>query len=288
MRTFMEKRKYKILLLTLFALPICTMQLSAQSTSLSKQINTIKRNSQYIFAEATGKSSVEATEVANMLLEKYVNEYIASQENLDNADNIVVKDIISTSEKIEVPRGTMTRVFVYVAKKNIEPAQTVKTIAREDRQLSEGSLSSTVETVETTEEVADTSVGILQSQVEIINEEPTSKTNTVVDTSVTNDATLTEWQQRVVKEIAKQPTLLDVRKKLNTFKVQNKVKRFGSATQPCQTPDVAFYVFANSNGDITSVLGRITSGGRLNYTTGQQDSLNAHSSETQLWFTLNK
>lgn len=255
----------------LLATSLAVNGVDAQTVSPSRQINTIKRDSQYIFAEATGKTSAEATEMANMLLEKYINEYIAANASLDIANNVVVKNVVSASQKIEVPRGSMTRVFVFVKKSNIEPAESVKTIAREERQQT----------------------GTLVSEVEEIEQNPTVVTNTAINVDernveVADDPSLPAWQLRVVKEIAAQPTLHDVRNKLNTFKVQNKVKRFGSLQQPCQTPDVAFYVVADANGNITAVLGQQSDSGRLNYLTGQQDQLNAHSTETLMWFTLNK
>jgi len=261
MRHSLIKKTCCCILATLLA-----SQMAAQDVSPSKRINNIKRDSQYIFAEATGKTSEEATEMANMLLEKYIGEYIEQQEKLDVANNVIVKDACSTSEKIEVPRGTMTRVFVYVKKSNIEPAQSVQTINREQRQ--QANLPET--TVEEIESVSETTL-----EMETTRE-------------AANDPSLPMWQMRVIMEIAKQTSLIDVRQKLNTYKVQHKVKRIGMPAEPCQTPDGAFYVFADAGGQVTALLGRQSGNGRLNYLTGQQDSLEAHSSETRMWFTLNK
>lgn len=286
----MKHRFLMVSLACLFALLLWPVGLDAQTASLSKQINNIKRDNKYIFAEATCKTSDEATEAANLLLEKYINEYIESKAKLDNANSVVVKDVMSSCEKIEVPRGSMVRVFVYVKKSNIEPAQNVTTITQEERNQPAVEMQSTVETIEETPEtpeVVENTTPTVENVSTTVESVSSAVDNATVNTYVVQDASLAAWQQRLVSEIVEQPTLIDVHKKLNTFRVQNKVKRFGPASRPCLTPEEAFYVYADASGNVTAVIGRQDSG-RINYMTGQKDSVEAHSSELYMWFTLNK
>ncbi|MCD7898469.1 MAG: hypothetical protein LUH22_00915 [Bacteroides sp.] len=48
----------------------------------TKKINSIKRNNQYIYAEATMSTEAEAYQIAEELLTTYINEYIETKKKL--------------------------------------------------------------------------------------------------------------------------------------------------------------------------------------------------------------
>ena len=89
----------------------------------SKKINKIKRNTQYLYAEATMKDADEAYETAVELLNGYIDEYVQSKKKFNSSDNIIIKDMGKNSDKIQMQRGELTRVFVYVKKSDIIPAE---------------------------------------------------------------------------------------------------------------------------------------------------------------------
>ena len=109
----------KKILTTLMSIAFVSL-LSAQEASVSKQINQIKRNTQYVYSEATMENESDAMEMAYELLIEQVQEYVASKKKLNSSENILIKDIKTKSESISMMRGTMHRVFVYVKKSDIE------------------------------------------------------------------------------------------------------------------------------------------------------------------------
>ena len=113
------KNNHKRPLLVVLMLTTCVAAM-AQGESVAKQINQIKRNSSYLYSEATMASEAEAQNVAYELLMEQVKEYISSKRNLSSADNVLLKDIKSKGQSMSMPRGEMHRVFVYVKKSDIE------------------------------------------------------------------------------------------------------------------------------------------------------------------------
>ena len=108
---------------------IIAASISAQQSE-TKQINSIKRNNQYIYAEATMATESEAYQVAEELLTVYINDYVEDKKKLSKAENIIIKDIASNCDKIHMMRGEMYRVFVYVTKSDIIPADNLITMVK--------------------------------------------------------------------------------------------------------------------------------------------------------------
>lgn len=82
--------------------------------SVKKQINNIKKDSQYIYADITAGSVEEAKELAEEALYTNINEWSANQKKLG-------KNVASDAHKekwttIVIPRGNMFRSFMYVQK----------------------------------------------------------------------------------------------------------------------------------------------------------------------------
>ena len=79
----------------------------------AEQINAIKKNSSYLYGEATMAIQEEAMLVA---YEHLQNEVIAWTQN----DSIKIKDITPISDTITTRRAEMYRVFVYVEKSKVK------------------------------------------------------------------------------------------------------------------------------------------------------------------------
>lgn len=100
--------------------------LPALSQSVEEQkrkINTIKKSSSYIYAEATLDNEQEALDLAQELLFQRINEYIATKKKFKDAKEAVVINQNYASEQIKLPRGNMFRAFVYVKKSDIIPTE---------------------------------------------------------------------------------------------------------------------------------------------------------------------
>ncbi|MDE6354308.1 MAG: hypothetical protein K2L56_04515 [Prevotella sp.] len=94
-----------------------------------KQINSIKKNSQYIYAEATAATESEAKDLAEEMLYEEINTWAANQKKLRNSPTFVVNNKRELWTSMLLPRGNMYRSFVYVRKSDIRPADNTQVIA---------------------------------------------------------------------------------------------------------------------------------------------------------------
>ena len=85
----------------------------AMGQSESKTINSIKRDQSYLYEEATAKDAGEAYQLAYELLKQRIKEYITEEKNSSTT-------IESAIQQIQMRRGDLTRVFLYVKKENIK------------------------------------------------------------------------------------------------------------------------------------------------------------------------
>lgn len=100
---------------------ICVTVSWGQDTSVEvkKQINKIKKSQSYLSAEATLPTEEDALKTANELLVSEINDWVKTKRNSDKVQQIVLQDISSCSDKMNMKRGTNIRAFVYVKKSDI-------------------------------------------------------------------------------------------------------------------------------------------------------------------------
>lgn len=260
----MEKRIIT-LLLSLIVLAGATW---AQQSD-SKKINSIKRNSQYLYAEATMNTEEEAYQVAEELLTTYINEYIESKKKLNKAESVIVKDIASKCDKIQMMRGEMYRVFVYVKKSDIIPAENSITLVKP----------------ETPDSIADTE-GVPPAVIEVL---PSGEGQSAdgMDAAPGEAPRLSEaWQQNVIDELLSLSSLTEAKALMNRLKAEYKIKRYGSYDE-CKNPANSFWLIADGNGRLQTILGPGTDR-RTNFKTLQYDALENYSGFNAIWFTLSK
>lgn len=89
------------------------------SAEIKKQINKIKKSQSYLSAEATLPSEEEALKTANELLVSEINDWVKTKRNSDKIQQIVLQDISSCTDKMNMKRGANFRAFVYVKKSDI-------------------------------------------------------------------------------------------------------------------------------------------------------------------------
>lgn len=93
-----------------------------------KQINSIKKNSQYIYAEATALTAQEARDLAEEMLYDEINKWAANQKKLKDSPNLVINNKNELWASMMLPRGNMQRAFIYVKKTDILPAANTQVI----------------------------------------------------------------------------------------------------------------------------------------------------------------
>lgn len=107
-----------------------SLVISAQTVDeKKKEINKIKKNSQYIYAEATAATEQEAKDLAEEILYQEINEWTATQKKLRQSSDFLISDRKELWSTVSLPRGNMYRSFIYVKKSNIQPADNAEIIS---------------------------------------------------------------------------------------------------------------------------------------------------------------
>lgn len=97
----------------------CSLALMGQDADVRVHINKIKKSRQYLSAETTMETEEAALKTANELLVEEINDWVKQKRNSEDVKQIVLQDISSCSEKLNMKRGAKVRVFVYVKKSDI-------------------------------------------------------------------------------------------------------------------------------------------------------------------------
>ena len=111
------KRLLFIITVAITSLSICKAQTLAD---VAKSINTVKRDTMYIYAEATMKDLNEAYNGARAILEMKVGDWVREQHPSEGIEVCIVK-AKEHFLQLETRRGDFYRAFVYVRKSDIMP-----------------------------------------------------------------------------------------------------------------------------------------------------------------------
>ena len=282
-------------LFQLFCLFLATETLAQ---SASKQINEIKRNEAYLFEEATAATAKEARDLAVVKLAKVLADYMQEKNPAGAAKLDNFKDLAEGAEEIVADRGSQKRVFLYFSKSDIdatadEASQAKDPQTKPEQEQKEETKPETKPQPVTVEQASSNKV---EPDVEPVVEEKTvTKPVTASPASESHpqksvsDNSLAEWQKKLVSTFLTDGlTLLSAKDLVNTYKIENKVKRFGSKTSPPTQAGQAIYVFADETGKVVAVLGRDEGGQRMNYVSGNYENISDYNSNNYIWFTLNK
>lgn len=152
-----------------------------------KQINSIKADSKYLYAESTTKDWDQAYEDAKSLLLVEIDNWVKSQGKKNEEIKGYVARIENNFMEVKTRRGNLFRVFVYIKKKNImtyneDVDVTVNSLnTTQDESSQENKKSTTFESK--TEPVDDVYV------VDSVNEEANSETEISSDTLAEDTST---------------------------------------------------------------------------------------------------
>lgn len=282
------KKLLTVLAALFVSLPFATSAW-AQDESPSKRINKIKRDGQYLYAEATDSFENRATEAARTLLLMEVSEYVASKKKLASANNVLLKDMKAEQQVITMPRGALTRVFLYVKKSDIEPAETVQTFTQQEIAAAAppaDTSASSSKKEKNKEAEAAAPEEIAPAVVETIVEAAPEAKPAV---SIT-DSSLSQWQRNLLTDVAAQPNQQKAKVALNKYKAQNKVKRMGGSTgRACTAVEKAFFLFFDASGNTIALLGLPDAeGNRTDYVSGNTSALANYADNAHVWFELSK
>jgi len=116
-----------------------------QTDEVKKQINKIKKSSQYIYAESTAPTEADARSYAESRLYEEVNAWVATQRKLKKSTNLVVNNRKELWTMLSMPRGSnMYRSFIYVKKSDILPTENAVVIPNQSLPPVEESIKETL------------------------------------------------------------------------------------------------------------------------------------------------
>ena len=200
----------------------------------AKRINSIKRSSQYLYAEATMPTAAEALEVANDLLLIQIKEYTGSKKAFEDKD-ILIRNINSSRDSVQLRRGDMIKVFLYVKKSDIQTAENATLLAAAaPEKPQEAPVPGNVEKV------------VLPEPEEKAPEAAPGKEDASLKLELA-------WQQNVVDQLLGATSFSSAKALLSRMKAEYKIKKTGPLST-CKNPAECFMLIGK-DGKVETVLG---------------------------------
>lgn len=272
-------KHYAKLVIALFAILCPTAGFAQKDYAAEKALITkVKRSpGTYVYAEATCRTEEEAKSIAEDVFLQNINEYVASQKKLRGANNIVVNNQKGLQQTVTMPRGSnMHRVFMYVKKNDIIPADNSVVLSKEEvaktetpapkaNTKTEAKVAAPTADVTTPKaDVAKVKAESAQPKTEIAEAKAEPKTEVKAETKATTTEIAASTLEKIIPE--KPQAIPEAAKKMATF---NNVKTAavwlkdmkanGTVTEYNKYNAVAdkeayWLVIYDSHGDIAAVL----------------------------------
>ena len=250
----------RILVLLLFAALASPVVVSAQGV---KSANSIKRNSSYLYAEATMETAAEAYEVASELLYVQAKEYASGKKAFADKD-ILLRNIRSQQDSIQMRRGEMYKVFLYIRKSDVIDVENVTLVSEDKEILTTAALTQPEEKRETVPSAGS-------------REEPGQADASLKLSSL--------WQQALVDELLNESSFASAKAKLARYRAEFKVKNTGPISTCRNLPEA--FLLVGKEGRVLTVLGPGETQ-RTDFRSLTETTLDKYSGTDIVWFNLAK
>lgn len=257
---------------TKFLLPLilsCTTAFCASATDnndIKKEINKIKKNSQYIYAESTASTEEEARLFAEEVLLDEINSWVDGQRKYRNKPNLVVNNKKEMWVSMSMPRGNMYRFFVYVKKSDIIPGENSQILTAEtNKYVSDNNENMNVTSYNDVKRVeySDTATDREPSEKTLVTVTEKAETSNMLET-------VNITVPPVINEIAGHRDYTEMASMIMDMKKAGKIKKYGRI-KSLDNPDLYYMFVYNKKGEVVAVL---TPGKeRFNIFNGNPDSL---------------
>lgn len=251
-------KHYAKLVIALFAILCPTAGFAQKDYAAEKALITkVKRSpGTYVYAEATCRTEEEAKSIAEDVFLQNINEYVASQKKLRGANNIVVNNQKGLQQTVTMPRGSnMHRVFMYVKKNDIIPADNSVVLSKED--VAKTETPAPKANTKTEAKVAEPKTEVAEAKAEPKAEvKAETKATTTEVAASTLDKIIPEKPQAIPEAAKKMATFTNVKTAAVWLK---DMKANGTVTEYNKYNAVAdkeayWLVIYDSHGDISAVL----------------------------------
>ena len=246
----------------------------AMAQSTSQEINAIKRDTSFIYAESTMSSEDEARTVATELLVKQAMEYASVMNMHDKTESTLKKTIASHIQSMSMMRGELHRVFVYVSKSAID-GDGSSTIAPPATRV----------TIDSEMITKEHEPPVSQPEAEpILTQTTTTKVVDSPQMEVQRDMTadMPIWKREAILALLQCDGLAALQGRLARLKAEHKVKRYGTPAN-CPAREKAFWIILDDSGKVVTILGP-GEDERYDYNTNRPSSLNEYKGYNAVWF----
>jgi hypothetical protein len=240
----------------LFSLTFIIFQLSfSHAQSVAEDINKIKRDTMFIYAEATMKDLNEAYNGARAILERKIGDWVREQHPTETIELCIVKAKEHYAQ-LETRRGDFYRAFVYVRKSDIMP-------------------------------VTD------KSEVKVLEVAPVAKSNKIEAQPaiiVTEEAPIVEEKQQVLeltpdeKQMTQVKSFYDIEPYIIGLQSKNKLVAYGKYAKMPTNEDCHLFVY-DKQGNISALL-RKSGANQYNLNTLKEDNVKNYKNCGAIWFQL--
>lgn len=208
---------------------------AADQDDVKKQINRIKKSNAYLYAIATDSTEEDAHNLAEELLYNEINTWAAKKKSMQGVKNFVVNNKKTLWTTLSLTRGDMVQAFVYVKKSDIAP-------------------------VENSEVISTTTTPTMQSTVEPIEEEKTTKVS---------KKSLSKYPD-FITELSECTEYADFVTKLRQMKADGRVKSYNRYSK-LTNANACYLAIYNTAGKMVAILS--PGDKRLNVATGAEDGV---------------
>lgn len=307
----------KRLLITIMLLLASSAALFGQGDDekLKEEINKIKKSNNYIYAEATLADKAEAISLAKEILIDNVNKWVSETNKSKQPEAVIIRDIVENCNNISLMRGSMSRAFLYVEKKNIIPvneADNAVVVSRPTTEAKEQNLVvSNIEKIEpplsevpvqkevTTEQAptqgqVTTEQAPSQKKKKTKQDSPSStpivvepKTEEIVAPAEPTPAPTpapqrvdpNDTQQQILDKIVSIAKYSEIGDYFKQLKQNNKLTYGKLAT--LTSPEACYLLVFNKDGDVVAVLDK---GHQWNLKTQKADNTSNYNGHGIIWF----
>lgn len=235
----------------LFPAMLASAQTAGDVEQKKKEINSVKKSSQYIYAEATAATEQEARDMAEEMLYQNINEWVATRKKLRQSSDIIISDKKELWSTVELTRGNMFRSFMYVKKSNIQPGDNAEVVENPNPVKEEKAAGKKEKLASTVQSIA--------------------------------PAAQASGQPDVVREIAACEAYADMAEKVKQAQQEGKIGSYARYAQLTK-PELYYLAIYNKAGKVVALL---TPGEtRVNVKTGQEDKLTNYAGCGAIGFTV--
>lgn len=101
-----------------------TIAAAQDEEDVKTRINRIKRDTSYLYGEATMPTREEAMTLAKDFLCSYIEQWISETHDAGKIRSVVARDLVADCEELSLMRGSMFRAFAYVLKSDLYAVDT--------------------------------------------------------------------------------------------------------------------------------------------------------------------